>query len=369
MIIAKICACNRTKVKRIVPRKVKVRGETRWRIIVPVEMRGDGQRCFFFSDAEAAANKAERLESDRGKIGEAFHALGQREQALIIEALRRAGSPEALLAAVDRKSEPKKSLADVRDEFLKSKENENVSLKLQKCLKSVLKGFCAAQADKSVSEINPKIVEAWLNGSDWSPVTRRTYRGHLVMLFEFAVGREYISKNPAKAVKPPKVPKTSPVIHSVMEAKRLLNSAQQKDRGLIQFLALIYFGGHRPEEAAKANKKEWSAEHIEVGADKAKTERHRFIRRNPTLNAWLKVSGNFTRKNLRRRMERIRWLAKVPWVPDIMRHSFCSYGVAKYGADKIVEWSGHSRSVLFNTYRKPVLPKEANKFWSLRPKK
>ncbi len=70
---------------RIKPRKCLHHGRECWRIIVPKDIRGDGQTYFFFDSQQAAAEKAQTLEKNRTNAGVGLHALSQQGQALIWE--------------------------------------------------------------------------------------------------------------------------------------------------------------------------------------------------------------------------------------------------------------------------------------------
>ncbi len=51
-----------------------------------------------------------------------------------------------------------------------------------------------------------------------------------------------------------------------------------------------------------------------------------------------------------------------------MRHSFVSYRLADTGnAAQTALESGHDQAVMFRHYRELVKPKDAKRFWSIRP--
>ncbi len=58
----------------------------------------------------------------------------------------------------------------------------------------------------------------------------------------------------------------------------------------------------------------------------------------------------------------------IDWSDNAMRHSFVSYRLAatENAAQTALE-SGHDQAVLFAHYRELVRPKEAERFWSIKP--
>ena len=91
------------------------------------------------------------------------------------------------------------------------------------------------------------------------------------------------------------------------------------------------------------------------------------------LQAWLqpmaKLSGSVVERELRYRHEAARERAGIKeWPENCMRHSFVSYRLAAtQNAPQTALESGHDQAVLFKHYRELVRPKDAEKFFSIRP--
>lgn len=85
-----------------------------------------------------------------------------------------------------------------------------------------------------------------------------------------------------------------------------------------------------------------------------------------------KASPNLRVQFSRRSFRRIVEALKMEWPPDVMRHSFASYLLAKTGdpADVALQL-GHSQgsSVLWDHYRALVSAKDAERFFGIYPDK
>src|SRR5262249_59596050 len=88
-----------------------------------------------------------------------------------------------------------------------------------------------------------------------------------------------------------------------------------------------------------------------------------------------KLKGNVTpqdRFEFRQLFEEVRKAAGIDqWPDNALRHSFASYHVAKFrDAKGLALEMGHTDSgMLFNHYRALVRPREAERYWNIRPAK
>lgn len=82
---------------------------------------------------------------------------------------------------------------------------------------------------------------------------------------------------------------------------------------------------------------------------------------------WI-LGGSKTKPKKHHPKQKERIVKGFPWPHDVMRHSFCSYALPKYGATKTAEWAGHSEQILFQHYRERVKPEDVERFWNILPK-
>jgi integrase len=194
------------------------------------------------------------------------------------------------------------------------------------------------------------------------------------MMFNHAIARGYATSNPAEKTAKAKVVDSPPGILTVQQTARLLEAASPE---LLAHVAIGAFAGLRRAELERLD---WSDVHfddtdlIEVTAQKSKTARRRFVKIQPNLREWLlpvrKHTGKVTCDNFPKQFEAARQSAGITeWPDNALRHSFASYHLAHFkDAAALALEMGHTDSgMIFNHYRQLVRPKDAERFWSIRP--
>lgn len=369
--------------KTVEPVAVKHHGKSRWRVIVPRELNDGKRRVRFFrtkGDAEAFAGDLNRQRG--GSVG-IILAQPANVQESIVRALRTLGeafSPRmdeaAALFIKHVMAQPRaaRSVERTIAECLESKEAAGRRSRYVSQLKHSLNRFKLAFGLRLIHELTPADIERWLNTNAWGAATRRSYLTDVRTLFSFAINRGYCTENMAARVERPDYEDKAPPILTVQQTHSLLKSAMENDPPLVAYLALCLFAGIRPAEAGQL---EWSDilnGYVQVQGHKAKTRRRRLVTMNPALKEWLAVGaialrGELPPVNLRKRVEHVRRMAKIPWGHDCMRHSFASYHVALHGsAEKTALEMGHSgTATLFAHYRELVTKEDAQKFFSTTP--
>ena len=164
-------------------------------------------------------------------------------------------------------------------------------------------------------------------------------------------------------------------ILTVAQAARLLESATPD---VLPYLAIGLFAGLRSSEIERLHWSEIDFERglIKVDAKKGRNTAFRpLVTIQPNLREWLisfrKHGGNVTPENgFRQSFEQARAAARiVDWPYNALRHSFASYHLAHFNDAALTALQlGHRDSrVTFAHYRELVKPKEAERFWSIRP--
>jgi integrase len=114
---------------------------------------------------------------------------------------------------------------------------------------------------------------------------------------------------------------------------------------------------------------------IQVRAEKSKTAQRRFVNMQPNLREWLlplrKHKGSVApQENFRQLFEHTREAAGITeWPENALRHSFASYHLAhfKNAASTALELGHHDSRITFAHYRELVKPKEAERYWNIKP--
>ncbi len=260
------------------------------------------------------------------------------------------------------------------EELLKAKKADGVSERHLRDIRSRLSVFAEKFDGRMVATITSKEIDEWLRSLPVAPLTRNHYRQLAVLAFNFAVDCNYAVTNPAMRAAKAKVVGEAPGILSISEAARLLETATPD---VLPYLAIGLFAGLRPAEIDRLDWSEIDFESslIEVKAAKSKTAQRRFVTIQPNLREWLlplhQHRGNVTPQNgFRQSFERARAAAGInDWPENALRHSFASYHLAhfKNAAATALELGHHDSRITFAHYRELVKPKEAARYWNIKP--
>jgi integrase/recombinase XerD len=164
---------------------------------------------------------------------------------------------------------------------------------------------------------------------------------------------------------------------------RMLQEALQNDVQLLPFLVLGFFTGIRPEEIRLMR---WSdidivSKAITIRPEVSKTRKRRFPELSDNAVQWLEAYRNaggrmdgaivhIGEDALFAHRQKNRTAAGVThWPNSTMRHSFCSYWLAKHkDVNRLVLLSGHdSPDTMWENYHRGVTEAEAEKYWSIVP--
>jgi hypothetical protein len=114
--------------------------------------------------------------------------------------------PTAITDAVDYFTEhndpkaTKRTVLQVRDEFLASKSNAGLSPFTLTDYRQKLTRFSKRFGKRYMHSITPTEIEHWLDSVKAQGTTRQDYRRHLSIFWRYAIGRKYTKENSAAAV-------------------------------------------------------------------------------------------------------------------------------------------------------------------------
>lgn len=264
---------------------------------------------------------------------------------------------------------PGLSLTQTLSECIQSKADAGRRKRYLTQFRSSLVLMIRTVGDKAVAQVTPADVENWLNTHCKTTRTRLTYWTDAKTFFSWCIKRGYLNQNPCSAIDRPLVDEKPPGIHTPEEVSKLLEAARAQDKGIMRLLAVQYFAGLRPSEAARLSEADIGEEFLKVSA-RSKSRKRRLVEINPTLRAWLNEGGTLPVRNLTKRFRAVRKSAAVSWSHDVTRHSFASYRLAQTkNASETAHELGHgSQAMLFANYREVVSSADALKFWAVLPK-
>lgn len=198
-----------------------------------------------------------------------------------------------------------------------------------------------------------------------------------MLAFNFALKRGYAAGNPAEKIDKAKERSGNIGILRVPEAAKLLENAAPE---ILPYIAIGLFAGLRRAEIERLDWSEidFESELIEVKAEKSKTAQRRFVKIEPNLREWLlpvrKHRGSVVpeENDFRRHFDAAREGAELcgeRWPDNALRHSFASYHLAHFrnAAATALELGHYDSRITFRHYRELVKPKEAERFWKIRP--
>jgi len=229
----------------------------------------------------------------------------------------------------------------------------------------------------SVAAITTRELDDWLRELPVAPSTRNHYRNIAIQAFNFAIARGYAVENPAAAAAKVKEAHGNIGILSITQTARLLEAT---DRELLPYIAIGAFAGLRSSEIDRLD---WSDINFESGLIKVEamkrtrknTRRRRFVRLQPNLREWLRplqqLKGPITpQEDFRALFDTARARAGLlrNWPQNALRHGFGSYHLAHFNdVNALALEMGNSPEMIFNHYRELVTPKDAERYWNIRP--
>ena len=218
----------------------------------------------------------------------------------------------------------------------------------------------------------------WLDSLNVKAITRNNYLRLVVSALNYAKNHGYVSQNVASKIQKAKERSQPPGILTPEQTARLLETAEGD---MLAYCAIGAFAGLRRAEIERLDWSEIDFESgesglIRVEADKSKTAQKRFVKILPNLREWLlpirQLSGLVVGDQFSRRFVATRKAAGIhDWPDNALRHSFASYHLAHFqnAASTALELGHHDSRITFAHYRELVRPKDAGRYWNIRPAK
>jgi len=328
---------------------------------------GKGERRYFDTRVEAET-WGQLQRAKRANEGES--AFGDDELARYGKTVRDAVT--FYLAHLRRES-ASVSIPDAVDELVATKLRAGKSPQYGKDLANRLRRLAEAFPGSMLAQVTTADLDGFLSSLPVAPGTKNTFRRDVRTLWSFASKRGWADAAIAKHTEAARVDSDAPGILTPEQAAALMLASH--DDVLAAFHAIGLFAGLRVAEIRKLDWRDVDLEggYIHVSARASKTRSRRLVPILENLRAWItpiaQTSGPVVSKELRTLHEHARDAAGITaWPDNAMRHSFVSYRLADTGnAAQTALESGHDQSVLFRHYRELVKPKDAERFWSIRP--
>jgi hypothetical protein len=240
--------------------------------------------------------------------------------------------------------------------------------------------------DKKIASVSTAELDDFLNSLGVAGGTKNTFRRDIRTLWSFAEKRKWAVASEAKNTGRALGSCTSPEIFTPDEAAALLSCSSDD---VLAFHAIGLFAGLRVSEI---NRLTWQEIDFDEGwitvqpRRGTKTKSRRLVPILDSLQAWLKPvaqrSGKVIKSDFRKRQELARNRAGFSpeiegegearklrqWPQNAARHSFVSYRLAAIqNAAQVALECGHTEEILHQNYKELVKPKEAERFFAIRP--
>jgi integrase len=363
------------------------KGLAPWCVNVPPYLSDTGKRRQLFYDTQAEAKTVcQQYVTRRANFGVSLATLSPKlisEAAECYERLKpyKVNLLDVVNAYIDMQRQRAASISflELCNQYIHSRPDRNRDH--LKGLENTRDRFPTLHA-KMVSDVTHRDLEPLLE-----PISsggRNLIMRHLRAFFNFGIKKKYLTENPIAALDFTRRPKKEVEVISVNDVHAMLNAALSDDIPLLPYLVFGFFAGVRPEDELMGL--EWknfdrTDGMLTIRAEVAKTGRRRFIKLEPNALEWLRAyeerGGPMTGKVVRYlesplRSHRLvnRAAAHVTYWPNsAMRHSFCSYHLAKFkDINTLTLAIGHtSPSMLFEHYNRGTREIEAIRFWEIRP--
>jgi integrase len=371
-------------VKGMRPRKVRVhryksKKRPHLKFVVNYREAGKRKRTFFETKEQAESfasfknTELKRNGMEHAEFPTSIRVMAQNAVELLKPFGRTIMDAAQHYAAHLRASEKSCTAVELVKELVAAKEKDGASARHVSDLRSRLNIFAEKFDGQPVATITSAEIDDWLRSLPVSPVTRNHYRRLIVLAFNFAVRRGYATANPAEKTAKAKEHGSDIGILTVTQTAQLLEAATPE---VLPYIAIGLFAGLRRAEIQRLDWSEVDFESglIEVKAEKAKTAQRRFVTMQPNLREWLmpgrKHKGRITTEDFRQQFDDVRVAAGViEWPDNGLRHSFASYHLAhfKNAASTALELGHHDSRITFAHYRELVKPKEAERYWNIKP--
>jgi integrase len=267
------------------------------------------------------------------------------------------------------------TVANVVDEFIKEKKLARKSDRYLYDLNYRL-GKIKSAFVSEIATVDRTQIQGFLNALNLGARSHNNFRDALITLFRFAKKRNYLPTDWNELATVEAITDKGGAIefYTPAELAAILTGAGEN---LIPFLTVGAFAGLRSAEICRLD---WSSVNFDTGfitveAGNAKTAARRTVPITENLEAWLKTrarkNGPVLKQSETVLYAELRALIKetnTKWKDNGLRHSFITYRVAEsQDVNKTALEAGNSPAMIFRNYRALVTPKDAARWFSIKP--
>ena len=273
----------------------------------------------------------------------------------------------------------KRTIEQVKDEFINAKESDGMSLRYISDCRSRLGRF-SRDIKADITSIDSSILAAWLRALGQSARSRNNYRAMVQALFRFARSTGYLPKNEPTAADDLPLAKDPGGVVGIFKPAQFVqllvaDPTKLKVKGHRDFLVpYLVLGGFCGLRHAEIDRLEWSdidlaQKIVRVTAAKAKTASNRVV---PICESGIKLllphaktDGHVCSDRQSKYARNVATKLGVPWPANGLRHSFGSYRLAQVkSAPQVALEMGNSPQMVFKHYRQVVTETDAETWFA-----
>ena len=242
--------------------------------------------------------------------------------------------------------------------------------------------FVSSFGGHYIGLITAKEFEDWLGNLPGTKAYANKVRAEVITFFRKAQRWGYLPEGTVAPAKVPnfKVARKEPAIFTPEKAKEILGKVRQD---CVPYVAIGLFAGLRPFELAcpgETKSLRWEDIDIKKGYIKVRAEvdgknqTARYVKMSPNLIEWLlphrkrrgKIACTRAASMVSRDLRDKGVIKK--WENDVMRHSFCSYLLAKeQNIGLVAEQAGNSPEMIKRHYRQPLTKEDGVAWFNIHP--
>jgi len=271
-------------------------------------------------------------------------------------------------------SRPSITFKDAGAAFLTAKRAKNCRPRTLQTYRYIIEPFQVTFGDLNMHEISQGDVLEWLTSQPIAPRTYNNYLTNLTTVRNWVESKNYeVGKIDPFGIEQKLLDEIDPAILEIDDVREYVEAACEiPEVGLV--VVLVLFCGLRIEEACQTSIKDIKLDRarpiIRVSGQIAKLRNKRNIRLLPNAIKWIKyaiargcelpVTHDQFFLNRKRKMKRIG--------PNALRHSFCSYHLAKFeNKNETAYLAGNSPDIIDTNYKELIDLEDAETFWKLLP--
>lgn len=244
-------------------------------------------------------------------------------------------------------------------------------------MKETVKKFRGRFGSVPVKLLDGAEIKAWIATLPLKVKTRNRHLGYVRNVLGIALEWNLLDSDPLAKISPFNDPHRKARKIEILTPDELTTFLSKVDKDFIPYFVLNVFTGLRGDEIKKLDRSEVKLDRslIDLPFEKSKNRKRKLIDVPDNLKQWLKPYEKtkgplMPRRKLQLAFEKAAKDSNLhPWRQNCLRHSFCSYAVAKNGFDWTADQADHTLRILRERYWEVVTKEDAEKFWAIRPNK